>query len=98
MEKKTYILCAAIYFNDEKKHYHQPKNIEIGFVLTGRMHHNIFAIFTCLGLDRNDFGKQVQGFITSDNQFVNRTEGSRIAFNAEQIKNEKDKLYSEDLY
>ncbi len=37
---KEYILSAANYYNDGKKHEHQPNNIEIGFVVCGRRHHN----------------------------------------------------------
>lgn len=44
----------------------------------------------------------VQGFLTSDNRFVSRTEANKIAFEAMQIPQSvfeaKTELYSEDLY
>jgi len=39
---KEYILCAAIWCNDGKKHVHQPRNVPKGFVIGGRRHHNCF--------------------------------------------------------
>jgi hypothetical protein len=40
----------------------------------------------------------LQGFLTSDGDFVTRTDAARIAFAAGQITEEKDQLYSEDLW
>ena len=44
------ILCAAIWYNDGKKHVHQPINIETGFVICGRRHHNCIGIADIFGL------------------------------------------------
>jgi hypothetical protein len=33
---KEYIICSAIWFRDGKKYEMQPKNIESGFVISGR--------------------------------------------------------------
>ena len=40
---KEYIICSAIWFRDGKKYEMQPKNIESGFVISGRRHHNCYA-------------------------------------------------------
>lgn len=108
MEK---IICAANYYNDGKKHQHQPKNIESGFVLAGRRHHNCINTFAqivgfpyspkAMELHRTE----IQGFLTTTNRFVDRKEAYKIAFNADQIigpnkgypENEIG-LTSEDLY
>jgi len=40
---KEYIICSAIWFRDGKNYDMQPKNIESGFVITGKRHHNCYA-------------------------------------------------------
>jgi len=97
-----YILCAAIHFLDDKVHEHQPKNIQTGYVLTGRRHCNCYQskwIFDKIMIHN------IQGFITNTNRFVDRKEAYKIAFEANQIigpnkdygENEIG-LTSEDLY
>lgn len=39
---KEFILCAAIYINDGKKHSQQPVNIKTGYVICGRRHNNCY--------------------------------------------------------
>lgn len=95
---EKYILCAAIHFDDDLVYDHQPKNIMSGFVLTGRRHNNIFNSLKCLNINRFDLGNSIQGFITSDDKFVNRKEASKIAYEAKQIDKLTDRLFSEDLY
>jgi hypothetical protein len=46
----------------------------------------------------SESGKEIQGFLTSKNRFVDREEGGRIAFNAGQTVELKKTLYSEDIY
>lgn len=41
---------------------------------------------------------EVQGFLTTQNRFVDREEAAKIAYSAGQIASPKTKLYSEDLY
>lgn len=43
-------------------------------------------------------GKYTQGFLTSKNRFVDRTEGGKIDFSAGQTEELKETLYSEDLW
>ena len=96
---KSYIICAAIHFDDNKKHIHQPKNIKTGFVIAGRRHHNCFSTFAILSGDitKHNQYKKTQGFITNDDRFVNREDASIIAVSAGQTK-KTDILFSEDLY
>lgn len=102
MNKKEYIICAAIWFKDDQFHEHQPKNIKTGFVVTGRRHHNCFA--TCFALNNGVINtnlkslEQVQGFLTNTDKFVDRVEAVEIAFQAGQIEEKVTRLISEDLY
>lgn len=102
--KKEYILCAAIWFDDGKKHVHQPKNVETGLVLCGWRHHCIFpqtgGVLHEMPLqsERVKEGiKETQGFLTNLNRFVDRDEAGRIAYAACQVGYVKQ-LFSEDLY
>jgi hypothetical protein len=101
---QEYILCAANFYDDGKEHVHKPVNITTGFVVCGRRHHNCINTFTMIvGFPYTEEGHilhrtEEQGFMTSKNRFVDREEGAKIAFNAGQIKQEKQTLYSEDLY
>jgi len=94
----TYIICSAIHFLNTKKYLHQPKNIDTGIVIAGRRHHNVFTNMAALGIDWKQFDKQIQGFLTNDDRFVNREEGGRIAYEAKQIDKPTKRLFSEDLY
>lgn len=98
--QKEYILCAAIWFDDGKKYDHQPKNIETGFVIAGRRHHNCFTTMYIISNKDTSYNKnpKIQGFITNLDRFVNREEASKIAYKAGQTKQLKFSLYSEDLY
>jgi hypothetical protein len=86
---KEFILCAAIWINDGKKHEQQPENIEIGFVVCGRRHHNCYQTIKDLKGDVNTYFKSLdisedsyrnyQGFMTSFDRYVDRKEGWIIA-------------------
>ncbi len=98
---KITILCAAIWFDDGVLHMHQPKNINAGFVVAGRRHHNCFATLAALKVSHKDgfLSREVQGFITSDDRFVGRQEAMAVAVNSGQYKGkEKEILFSEDIY
>lgn len=112
MEK---IICAANHYNDKKVHVHTPINITEGFVICGRRHHNCIAIFAQLykffennGYDEESMiihKTEIQGFITTENRFVDRKEAYKIAYNANQIIGPNKGcptnligLTSEDLY
>ena len=106
---REYILCAAIYYANEKKYVHQPKNIQTGFVITGRRHHNCITSFGILNRRKLMTYKKLchhEGFLTNLDRFVTRFEAYEIAVAAGQTPSEHDskgmksipQLYSEDLY
>jgi hypothetical protein len=103
-DKKEYILCAANHYDDGVKHIHCPKNIETGFVICGRRHHNCintFALMVGFPYDENGLklmNTEEQGFLTNTDRFVSREEAAKIAFESGQIKEETTRLFSEDLY
>lgn len=99
MKNKEFILCAAIWINDGKIHKQQPENIEVGFVVCGRRHHNCYqsinditglSISNVVGdliknMSDNELRKH-QGFITSLDRYVDRREGWKIAKENNQIQ------------
>jgi len=99
-----YIICAAIWFKDGNKYSHQPRNIDSGLVVCGRRHHNCFLTAFELNGGKRIEGlseanaKAVQGFLTSNDIFVDRKEAGQIAFDAGQISKLTECLFSEDLY
>lgn len=99
-----YILCAAIWFKDDKFHEHQPVNIKSGIVVCGRRHHNCYITAFDLndgkcveGLHESN-AKAIQGFLTNKDRFIDRKEAAEIAIKAHQTERETDCLFSEDLY
>jgi len=102
--KTIYIICAAIWFRNGNKYSHQPRNIDSGIVVCGRRHHNCFLTASELNGGKRIEGlseanaKAVQGFLTSNDIFVDRKEAGQIAFDAGQIPELTNCLFSEDLY
>lgn len=106
MIDRVYILCAAIWFKDRKKYELQPKNVDAGFVICGRRHYNCYKTVWIANketvehllesLETNE--RVIEGFLTSDDQFVDRMKGGEIAFRARQTANFKRSLLAEDLY
>ena len=96
---KEFILCAAIWVNDGLKHDAQPENIEKGFVICGRRHHNCYQtiksltnqtpnerIGTLLNSMTVEEQRKHQGFITSLDRYVDRKAGWNIAKANNQIQ------------
>ena len=96
--KKEYILCSAIWYQDGESYLHQPKNIEYGFVICGRRHHNIINTIGQKFFFKTSENKHIEGFLTNLDRFVDRREAAKIAFEYGQIQHSKNSLYSEDLY
>lgn len=98
--KPEYVLCAAIHYDDGKTHEHQPRNILSGFVIAGRRHHNCIVSLHLLSGKRNCDYKNIQGFLTSKDRFLNRTESYRLAVESGQIKDDSEikSLHSEDVW
>jgi hypothetical protein len=97
---KEYIVCSAIWYQAGKKFSNAPKNVDEGTVLFG-LRHNIFELLITLYPNYKQDQCTIQGFLTSDNRFVDRVEGLKIAIEAGQVSEKLSKnkrLYSEDLY
>ena len=100
----TFIICAAIWYNDGKVRHNLPRNIKTGIVVGGWRHGNCITMLHEMfpGRDyiiNNKDGKTtIQGFLTNKGMFVDREEAGKIAFEAKQISAPNDYLFSEDLY
>lgn len=110
-QNKHYIVCSAVYYQYPEVYPFQPFNIETGFVICGLRHPNCLNTFHNVlvatkkrdGNTNHSIGtKQVQGFLTSQNLFVDRQEGYLIAKEAGQLENKKvhveGTLFSEDIF
>jgi hypothetical protein len=112
-EQSEKIICAAVWYKNFKlkeeipHNSFAPKNIDTGIVICGHRHHNCFyTMIVITGLTdmeiENQSGEIIQGFLTSKNRFVDRTEALEIALRENQVidLNEVrgDRLFSEDLY
>lgn len=95
------IICAAIHYDDGKGREGQPINISTGIVFSGYRH------FNCMTLFHEFFDAKVtrdmQGFLTSENRYVDRKEAYFIAKKAGQLLHDKHdlsnpQLVSEDIY
>lgn len=105
MENLEKIICASNYYNDGIVYTHSPKNIAIGYVICGRRHHNCLQTFAQIyGFPYNEkalaiMQTEVEGFMTSENRFLDRKEAYIVALKSNQVSpKEKEYLYSEDLY
>jgi hypothetical protein len=97
--KQEYIICAAIHIQDNKNYPHQPKNIKSGYVICGRRHHNCIQSIAILKDILECKKPNTQGFLTNQNNFLNREDAKITATKANQINNTiSNKLTSEDLY
>lgn len=107
-KKPEYIACSAILYDDGHSYPHQPVNVQTGIVICGLRHHNCITNASIhLGdrYNKNLIGRGNQGFLTSENRYVNRKEGFKIALSNKQIihnfydeSNVDQILCSEDLY
>ena len=93
--KEERILCASIWYQDNKVYQQQPVNIESGYVLSGYRHGDCLSN---LFVFDNYCQKHVEGFLTNLNRFVNRIEGAQIAYKAKQIDKPLGSLISENLW
>ncbi len=104
IEKVEYICCSANWYDDGVERVHNPINTPIGFVVCGLRHHNCintFAEIVGFPYSTESFeleNNSIEGFLTSKNRFVDRTEGGKIAFLSGQTDTLIKKLHSEDLY
>ena len=107
-KKKEYILCAAIWYKDIPLQKVidgvLPKNCDRGLVVLGHRHGQcMWTMSSLTGLRsvtnaEDGVGEYEQGFLTNKNRFVDREEGGKIAFDANQTEDLRTTLFSEDLY
>ena len=89
---EEFILCAAIDYE--------------GLIISGHRHSDCYNVLRQLKPDAVDPERDKQGFLTSENRFVNREEAWDIAIRCNQVKYGKDAtdngdesiLISENLY
>jgi hypothetical protein len=96
------ILCAAIHYENLPKPVHSVKNKDKGLTLCGHDHAAIIGLCTVLlNKKQHELQPYEQGFLTSENRFVDRKEAWEIAVRAKQLMNVKNlnggTLYSEDI-
>lgn len=98
------IICAATWYKEFPKQVHGPKNIDVGVVISGKNHSQIYTALNSLtgkrecSIGEDCCGKFVQGFLTTENRFVDRKEAWLIAEANNQILPEgltRNLLYSE---
>lgn len=66
-------------------------------IMTGKRHSDIFLEMKHFDI-RYDKNTAIQGFLTNNDQFVDRSEAAGIAWDAGQIDKEVDMLFSEDIW
>jgi hypothetical protein len=102
---KEKIICSAIWFKDFpliidelEKGFIRPINCNKGIVFCGLRHYNcLYQAVAITGKYRHQLGECIEGFLTSANRFVNRTEAREI-YISDGGKVEFGELFSEDLY
>ncbi len=58
-----------------------PKNVDKGLVISGHRHHNcIHFVNSVFEKTDSEAGERVEGFLTSQNRFVDRVEAAKLAF------------------
>jgi hypothetical protein len=95
---EEYILCAAIWINNEHELHHQPYPSPSGWTLCGWRHCQIIELYASMIKRPITQEKYIQGFLTNKNQFVDRKRAGEIAFRARQTEKLIHELTSEDLY
>lgn len=94
----VFVICSAIHYDDGKEYVHQPFNIKTGYIVAGRRHHNCITTHAYLTGKKSGNEGSVQGFLLNTGAFVDREAAAIIAFESGQIENQKEKLFSEDIY
>ena len=102
--REEYIICSAVYYNNGETYEHQPKNVDVGIVIAGRRHHNALVTTHLLDPTLKEKSTVTQGFLTSEDRFVDRKVARKIAYKAGQVSVLTDadgrvkRLLSEDIY
>ena len=77
---KPSIICPAIHLQNDVVYVNQPKNVDKGLVISGDSHRDIFKIIKSCEEYTPRYHRMVQGFLTSENNFVNRAQATDIAY------------------
>ena len=94
MKQQEFILCAAIWINDEEHHEDQPEGIFEGFVICGHRHGDCYKTIKDLTgnvaaylkkFKSHNEDRKYQGFVTSANRYVDRYEAWKIAGKNNQV-------------
>lgn len=103
MEQKEFILCSAVHYKNGAKS--NVIGVESGTVIFGKRHNDCNIILRCLFGDSVAIPeREQQGFLTSQNRYVSRSEAFKIAKSNKQIihkmfdNDREGSLTSEDLY
>lgn len=77
-----YVMCAANWINDGEDHPFQPYNINSGLVFCGWRHACIIQqycdIYPAIGDTLSIRQTEVQGFLTTKNRFLTRSEALEL--------------------
>lgn len=104
---KEYILCAANWYKDLPLvckdipgELLRPKNCDRGIIFCGLRHpFCLYQMVAMTGKSQHEAGEEIQGFLTSENRFVDRKEGADIHIkNGNKLNYSSNQLFSEDLY
>jgi hypothetical protein len=103
MTDKLFIVSAAVHYFSERTLAQQPRNIKEGIVVSALRHCNCYPIGEMLFENTGEDPDHADGFLTSNNTFVDRYEALKIATAAGQLEGRKkhsplDRLMSEDIY
>lgn len=98
MKDKEYIICAAIWYDNDIELIHAPSPYQFGWTLCGHRHHQIIELYHSMTGKTSAQSRYQQGFLTNTNRFVSRVDAGKIALAAGQLKNPVHELTSEDLY
>ncbi len=95
------IICSAIWYGDLPTPAYRPINIDEGIVFCGHRHmHCLHQMVIMTGKKQSEAGREIQGFLTNKNRFIDREEAVKIAKKANQLIREVNPkmLFSEDIY
>lgn len=98
--KDEYVMCAANYYDDGEDHMCQPYNIDKGFVICGWRHPCAGYAYMASNKDAKMWDKCIQGFLTTKNRFLTRTESLELVKQNGQLTKPiiGGELTSEDLW
>lgn len=98
--KPEQVMCAANWYPELPTPHYNPSNIDKGIVFSGVSHVHCLHQMVAMTGKRQSEVKEVDGFLTTHNRFIDRKEAAKIALEQGQIKKlrySSTDLFSEDL-